>query len=134
MNWSLSWQTKVISCKFYNINGARIFLKCFSELQGYLTCFILFALLFISPVNTNNAGVADLLDRLAVAEENISDLTGSARTACETLDYVGSPIIDCCISDKSDQGPFICVPRDTAITVGIDIVGPCKVCPDFSLP
>lgn len=75
--------------------------------------------------------VASLVVRVAAAEEDISDLADSAKTACETLDYVGSPIIDCCISGDSDQGPFICVSRDTAIAVGIDIVGPCAMCPAF---
>ena len=82
-------------------------------------------------MTTNNADVASLVDRVAAAEEKISDLTDSAKTICKTLDYVGSPIIDCCISDDSDHGPFICVPRHTAIAVGIDIVGPCAVCPAF---
>ena len=80
-------------------------------------------------MTTNNADVASLVDRVAAAEENISDLTGSAKGACEALDVVGNTIIDCCIYGGSDQGPFICVPRQTAIDVGIDIVNPCAVCP-----
>ena len=104
-----------------------------SESGGCLRCFCICSLFIVSG-NSNNADIADLLVRLAAAEENLSDLTDSAHAACVTLDTVGSPILDCCISGNvttpyGDRDRFVCVPRATALLFGLNTITPCEECP-----
>ena len=69
------------------------------------------------------------------AESNLSDLTDSARMACTTLDTIGDPTIDCCISAENtepygDRDKFVCVGRTAATILGINTGTSCQVCPE----
>ena len=75
-----------------------------------------------------------MLVRLAAAEETLSDLTDSTHAACIALDTIGSPILDCCISGAAttpygDRDRFVCVPRATALLLGLNTNTPCQECP-----
>ena len=75
-----------------------------------------------------------MLTTVAAAETNLSDLTDSARMACTTLDTIGDPSIDCCISGANtkpygDRDKFVCVGRTAATALGITTGTSCQVCP-----
>ena len=85
-------------------------------------------------VNTNVADTASLLTKVAASENNLSDLTDSARMACTTLDTIGDPLIDCCISgantaEYGDRDKFVCVSRTAAMSLNINIGTSCQECP-----
>lgn len=72
--------------------------------------------------------------RLAALEENVRDLTDSARMTCTTLDTIGDPSLDCCISGNhdlpyGDRDQFVCMGRTAATALGVTTGASCQVCP-----
>ena len=70
-------------------------------------------------VATNVADIASLKVALGSAETNL------ALSTCIALDITGDPNTDCCISGSR----FICAPRSTATSLGINTGMSCQECP-----
>ena len=67
-------------------------------------------------------------------EEDAEDLTDSARMACRTLDTLGDPDIDCCISGEDtvsygNRDKFVCLGRTAATLLGMTTGTSCQKCP-----